>query len=308
MTEAPASRAPYGNVAVVVAILAVSTGSIFIRYSESGPLTVSFYRLLFTTLILVPWVMFRNLAELAKLRARDVAKLAAIGLVLAMHFSLWVTSLAPGMTSVANSTVLVTTHPLFVALIAALFLKERTGKVAILGGLLAVVGVFIMLWGGLSQGSFLGDVLAFGGALAAGTYIVAGRSERKKLSTGTYCLVVYGFATLFLIPGAFIESGFAPASSNDWLLFILMGAIPGILGHTMYNYALGKVNAFVVSTSLLGEPVLSSLMAFALFAEGVTMWTIVGAPLIFLGIVLAAKGSSNKKAARPPPKESYPNS
>ena len=281
-----------GKLAVAVAVVAVGTSAIMIMYAGSGPLTVAFYRLLFSTLMLLPYVAIFERDAIGGLDRKDVVRLAAVGLVLALHFSLWITSVK--LTSVANSVVLVTTHPLFVAAISAAFLGERSPKYALLGGLIAGIGVGVMFAGDLSTGGLWGDAMAFGGAIAAGTYIVAGRSERRKLPTGTYCIVVYAFTTIFLLPGAFMESRLVPASNLDWILFIAMAAVPGIMGHTLYNFALGHVSAFVVSTSLLGEPVLSSLLAALLFAQLPPAISLLGIPLVFAGIVLAVWASGNR--------------
>jgi drug/metabolite transporter (DMT)-like permease len=272
--------------AVVVAIVSVSTAAVMIRLCESGPLTVAFYRLLFTTLMVAPWALARDRGCFSGLGWREWAKLAAIGFALATHFALWVTSL--GMTSVANSTVLVTMHPIFVAAISFACLGESPARSALLGACVAFAGVAVMFAGDLSGDGLAGNVLALGGALAAGTYIVGGRGQRKRLRTGAYCLAVYGFATIFLLPLAFAESGLAPASGDDWLIFAAMAAVAGVLGHTMYNYALGRVSAFAVSTSLLGEPILSSIMAWLLLSELPSEWTFAGAPLVFAGILLAS--------------------
>ncbi|MGQ9583272.1 MAG: DMT family transporter, partial [Thermoplasmatota archaeon] len=279
-------RGSRGWLAVAMAILAVGTSAIMIRCAQTGPLTIAFYRLLFTTLMLVPWVLAAERDSMRALERRQVGRLAAVGLVLAAHFSLWVTSVK--LTTVANSVVLVTTHPLMVAGISTAFLRERPASPALLGGLLASGGVVLMFSGDIGGGGLLGDALALLGAAAAGTYLVAGRSERRTLPTGTYCIVVYGFTTLFLMPLAFFETRLVPAAQADWSLFIAMAAVPGILGHTLYNYALGHVPAFVVSTSLLGEPVMSSLLAALLFAEIPSVWTVLAVPLVFAGVVLAS--------------------
>lgn len=279
------------KLAVAIATIAVSTSAILIRFAESGPLTIAFYRLHFTTLILLPWLIFFRREELKILRKSDWARLAFIGLVLAAHFASWITSV--NLTTIANSVVLVSTHPLMVAAIAAMFLKEFPSKMALIGGLAASTGVLFMFLGEISMEGLTGNLFALIGAFAAGIYLVAGRSERKKLSTVTYCTVVYGFTTLFLAPLAFFESGLVPEADLDWILFIAMALIPGLLGHTLYNYALGKVSAFFVSTSLVGEPVLSTLLAWLILSEIPSEWTLLGAPLVLAGILLAAQLKKN---------------
>jgi len=286
-----------GKLAVAIAVMAVGTSAILIMKTQTGPLTTAFYRLLFTTLLVLPWALIYERKALGSLTPADLLRLAGVGLVLAAHFSLWITSVK--LTTVANSVVLVTTHPLMVAAISAVFLRESTARTALFGGVLAGMGVAVMFAGDLGGGGLAGDVLALGGAVAAGIYIVAGRSERRKLPTGTYCLVVYGFTTLFLLPLAYGETRLAPAAGMDWGWFLAMAIVPGILGHTLYNYALGHVPAFVVSTSLLGEPVISSLLAALLFAQYPSQWALAGIPFIFIGIILAARTSSRQE--NPPP-------
>lgn len=286
-----------GQLAVAVAVMAVGTSAIMIMYSKTGPLTTAFYRLLLTTLMVLPWAVLFERKALGSLTPGDLMRLAGVGLVLAAHFALWITSVK--MTTVANSVVLVTTHPLMVAAISAVFLKESTSRAALFGGVLAGIGVAVMFAGDFRGGGLAGDLLALGGAVAAGVYIVAGRSERKKLPTGTYCLVVYGFTSLFLLPLAFAETRLVPAAGMDWGWFLAMAIVPGILGHTLYNYALGHVPAFFVSTSLLGEPVISSLLAALLFAQFPSQWALASIPLIFIGILLAAGNSAGTQ--NPPP-------
>lgn len=279
------------KLAVLVATVAVSTSAILIRYTESGPLTIAFYRLLFTSLMLLPWFVIRRSVELKALRGTDWIKLASVGLVLAAHFAFWIASV--NMTTIANSVVLVSTHPLMVALIATLLLKETPSRIALAGGLTATVGVLLLFAGEITMEGLTGNLFALVGALAAGFYIVAGRSERKRISTVTYCFVVYGFCSLFLAPLAFIESGFRPAARGDWYLFFAMALVPGILGHTMYNYALRKVPAFFVSTALVGEPLLASIFAWLLLSEIPSGWSLIGAPLILAGILFATYATKN---------------
>ncbi len=279
------------RMAVLVATVAVSTSAILIRYAGSGPMTIAFYRLFFTSLMLLPWFVFRRKEEIKTLGRSDWIRLASVGLVLAAHFAFWIASV--NMTTIANSVVLVSTHPLMVALIATLLLKETPSRIALAGGSIATIGVFFMFISEITLEGLVGNLFALIGALAAGLYIVAGRSERKKISTVTYCFIVYGFCSIFLAPLAFIESGFRPAVLSDWYLFLAMALVPGILGHTMYNYALGKVPALFVSTALVGEPLLASIFAWMLLSEIPSGWSLIGAPLVLAGILFAAHATKN---------------
>ena len=123
-------------VALFTAILAVSTASIFIRFAqtEAPSLVIAALRLSFATLLLAPVALTRHRAELRSLTRREVLLGLLSGFFLALHFATWISSLE--YTSVASSVVLVTTTPLWVALLSPLILRESTGKAVVIGMLL----------------------------------------------------------------------------------------------------------------------------------------------------------------------------
>ena len=112
--------------ALAVAIAAVSTSAILVRWSSAPAVVLAFYRVLLTTLLVVPFLFTRHRGEFAAFRRRDWAVAAATGAALAVHFAAYFESLA--WTSVAASVTLVQSQPLFVALGAALVLDERIGR------------------------------------------------------------------------------------------------------------------------------------------------------------------------------------
>ena len=100
---------------LLISIIAVSFASIFILSCQAPPLSIAFYRLFFTTLLLVPLILIRKKTrdELRTLPRTSLLFMILIGLILAAHFALWISSLK--MTSVASSVILVTAHPILVA-------------------------------------------------------------------------------------------------------------------------------------------------------------------------------------------------
>jgi drug/metabolite transporter (DMT)-like permease len=282
------------EVAVIIAVIAVSFSSIFIRWSDAEPLAIAFYRVGFTTLLLLPFVLLGQRSEIAGLGKKKFVILIAIGLVLAAHFSLWITSL--GMTSVASSVILVTAHPLLVATVSYYAFKERLYWLNIVGIFIAIGGVVVLTFGDFSQQDslpgnnvLLGDILALVGGICAGLYILGGRKMRKDLPLLTYAFIVYMFCTVFLLVACLATSTpLAPLAGREYLLFLIMALIPGILGHTLYNWSLKHVTATVVSVSLLGEPIGSSLLAFLLLDETPSVFVWLGGPLVLAGIVLTS--------------------
>src|SRR6185369_9167424 len=110
--------------ALVIAILAVSTSSIFIRFAqeEAPSLVIAALRLTFATLLLAPIALLRHRNELTSLTRNELTLGIFAGLFLAVHFATWISSLE--YTTVASSVVLVSTGPLWVALLSPVFLNE----------------------------------------------------------------------------------------------------------------------------------------------------------------------------------------
>jgi drug/metabolite transporter (DMT)-like permease len=257
---------------LLVGILAVSTASIFIRYAQPGApsLTIAAGRLALAALLLAPLTLARHRTELARLTARQLGLALLAGAFLAAHFALWITSLER--TSVASSVVLVTTTPLWVGLLAPLFLRERLTRRVAIGILLALAGGVTVGLGDAGAGAataphggaLLGDLMALAGAWMMAGNLMVGRRLRADLGLVPYISVVYGAAAVILL--------------------LLMAAAG-------FNWALRYLPASLVAVALLGEPVGSSALAWALLREVPGPVTLGGAVLILAGIAVVAWSS-----------------
>ncbi len=290
------ARGPYA--AIGAAIVAVSFSSIFIWWSTSPFITIALYRLAFATLILLPFALLGKDRPLWRVSRRDALLMAGVGAILATHFTLWIASLkAAGISvPVASSVILVTSHPILVGLLSHFVLKERLNATMAVGILLGFSGVIVIALAdyGTSAPKIVGDVLAFLGGVAAGLYLLAGRRIRQRVSLTAYAFVVYASATavLFLYALAFGAS-LTPVGDvpRELTLFLAMALVPHIGGHTLYNWALRWVSAPVVSLSLVGEPIGSSLLAWALLYQVPSGLVGLGGTLAIVGIAMTAYAS-----------------
>ena len=118
--EMDASKKPNfpAQLVLLLGIFAVASASLLIRFAQSevSSLVIAAYRMGLSGLILIPFTIPRHTAEIKGLSRRDLWLAALAGLLLAGHFATWILSLE--YTSVASSVVLVTTQPLWVALLA----------------------------------------------------------------------------------------------------------------------------------------------------------------------------------------------
>ncbi|TKX73673.1 DMT family transporter [Halorubrum sp. GN11_10-6_MGM] len=275
------------------AVAAVSAGAILVRLSDAPSSVAAFYRVLFTTLPLAAVAAWRYRGEFARIRSRDLAFAVLSGVALAVHFAAWFESLR--WTSVAASVTLVQAQPVFVAVGAWLLLRERVTRRTAAGIAVAVGGMASMSIGDLLAGvavgprPLYGNALALAGAVAAAGYVLAGRSLRQRISLVPYVTVVYGVCAVVLF--GFVLAGGHPITgypAREWLLFAGLAAGPGLLGHTVLNWALGHLESSVVSVSLLGEPVGATLLAFVLLSEAPTPATVAGGCVVLVGIYVTA--------------------
>ncbi len=304
--------------AITSAILAVSTAAIFIKLAQQDAtsLVIAAFRLTLASLVLAPLALTRHRGELQKLSGKELALGLLAGLFLALHFALWISSLE--YTSVASSVVLVTTTPLWVALIAPFALKESLGRSVLIGMVLALTGGMLVglsdtcEWGlfnfargwpvcpawseFLKEQALLGNFLALAGAWMAAGYLLIGRRLRGKLSLVPYIFVVYGMAALVLVVLTLVADqspfGFRPLT-YVWLLALAL--IPQLLGHSTLNWALRYLPASFVSIALLGEPIGSTILAYFLLKETPGPLKVAGAALILAGIYAAARGQGEKE-------------
>jgi drug/metabolite transporter (DMT)-like permease len=285
---------------LVVGVLAVSTSAPMIRLADAPPLAVAFYRNAMAAAVLLPLSFIVHPGEFRSVVRRDAAALGLAGALLAVHFAAWIPSVT--LTTVAASTVLVTTVPVWAAAGDRLLFGERIPRATVAGIALSLAGA-VLISGfdfTVSTEAFLGDVLALLGAVAAAGYFLTGQRLRRRLSLPTYAGAVYGICAVLLLVAALISGtplvGFDP---EVWLLFALMAAGPQILGHTVFNYLLREVDATVVAVAVMGEPVGASLLALALFGEVPPASAIVGGAVVLAGIYVAVTAQSRARLVAP---------
>jgi drug/metabolite transporter (DMT)-like permease len=273
---------------MLVSVSAVSTASILIRLTAAPPMAIATWRLVLSTLMLLPF--FAGRGGFAKLRAmggRDLLALAGVGVALAVHFASWITSLS--FTSVASSVIFVHVDSIFVALVSHFLLGDRVSRRVALGIGVAFVGAAVIALGDLGVGeeNLVGDALSIIGAVALGVYLLAGRRLRQRLDLTTYVTPVYAVSAAVLALGS-VAVG-APLVGYDagvMLMFAAIALVPMIFGHTLYNWVLRWVSAPVVSISLLGEPVGASILAFLVLGESPGPLTLIGGAVTLAGILV----------------------
>jgi drug/metabolite transporter (DMT)-like permease len=278
---------------LAVGIFFLSLSGILIKVVSAPPLITAFYRMLFTVLLLSPYFLIKH-----KSKARyflDYRPLL-VGFLLAVHFILWISSIQ--YTDISNSVIFVALQPLFTIILEYLFAREDLKEGAVIGIIMAVIGSTVISIGDLYQlgDTLFGNFLALSAALFASSYLFIGRGVRKKLDYFPYLYILYTYAAIFLGVGVYLfKIPFTGYGANNYLLFLALAVGPTLIGHSILNYAVRYLSTSIVSLSILGEPILTTFLAWLLLNEEVRMTTMIGGAFILGGIYLASVYSNHQK-------------
>lgn len=289
--------APSANrfITLVIGVAAVSTGAILARLAEAPAIVIAAYRVGIAILIIAPFAWIKAKDEIINLSIREIILGALSGLFLALHFASWISSL--GYTSVANSVVLVNTNPLWVGLLSPFITGERLKRASIAGIIISVIGAAIIGAGDFASGedALFGDFLAVIGGICAAFYLLIGRNLRSKLSLTAYITVCYGSAAVFLwIAVLFTGMQITGYSTSTFASFFGLAIVSQLIGHTCFNWALKWFTPGLVAVTLLGEPIGSTILAYIIFNEKLTLLKLAGGSLILAAIYISAVGENGK--------------
>ncbi len=271
-------------------MVAVSFAAIFIRLAEAPPLVIATYRLAIASLILIPVAAVKSAFNLRTLSWQNWLMLTLSSIFVALHFGLWITSLS--YTSIASSVILVTSHPIFVAVISYFLWQERLDIVMMAGIAVSMFGIFGLNYGGytFSAASFRGDLLALMAALAMGGYLIIGRQLKTHITVLPYLTLIYsGAAVLLLLTTLLSGYSLTGYSLKTYSMMILLAVVPQLIGHSSLNIALRWLPVTLVSVAILGEPVGASLLGYLVMDEIPTGSEIISGLLILTGIFIVVR-------------------
>lgn len=293
---------------LAIGIVAVSMAAILIRLANDAAfitgvgfsLVLAASRLILAAIILLPtWT------SITKQKHSKTAYFYAIaaGLTLALHFAFWITSLS--YTSIAQSTVLVTTNPIWVPVFSWIAYREKITKITLLGILIAFAGGVLVALSDQTSNNYtnplLGNFLALIGAVTVSLYFLLGReAQNRGLSTRDYSTITYTAAAVILLPlPLFFGAGYAGYPSEVYLYIILMAIFPQLIGHTSFNWVIRWITPTLVSLTILFEPIVASFFGYLIFGEMPSNIVLLGGLILLVGVAVAVIGTRNPIASEP---------
>lgn len=292
------SRPPAPDVVRLgVAVLFISLSGPMIAVTAAPVLAIAFWRCLIGSGLTGVWVIARRWSSLGALTRRELRLTVIAGVFLGLHFATWIPSLT--LTTIAASTALVATQPIWAALIARATGVRITSRVWI-GIAIAFSGVIVLTGVDLSvdPAHLWGDALALVGAVFSAAYVSVAERVRKTVDTSTMTFVLYAVSAVTILPLVFIFGqqlvGF-DAQAWAFILAVTLGA--QLLGHSMMTRVLSSTSATVVSLAILFEMPGATLVAAIWLGQVPPLALLPAAALILAGLVIVIKAADRGPAA-----------
>jgi drug/metabolite transporter (DMT)-like permease len=285
---------------IVVGLLSFGFSPILIRFADEGPgVAIAVWRTVFAAGLLAPVAIPKVVPAVRRFSRRERVLIIASGIFLGVHFIAWIKSLY--FTSVASASVLVTSSPIFIAILGYLFLNERLTRRTAIAIVLGISGSVLLSWGDYGDGqmpnALLGNSLAFLAAVLVSFYLIIGRYVRRRVDWLTYVFPLYTIVAVTTLAGAFLFD--VPLLGYNWSFYgwcALMAIGPQIVGHGSFNYALGYMPAVLLGLLTLTEPIIASILAYFLFGEVPKILAAAGMTIVLIGVTIAILQKEEKKA------------
>ena len=257
--------------------------------NEIDPFVYAFFRFLLSTILFLPILFFLHKKQ--KIIWKDLQKIILAGLII-IPFNQVLYLLGQSKTSASHSSLLFATIPIFLYVLAILFLKEKATLRRSVGILIASGGVFLILSGGTVEfGSeyFVGDLLILIAvfAWAIGTVILKPLAIKYGAFRVTGLALVYGSLVYFPY-GLFrvLKYPLANISMTGWLSIIYMALFVSIAAYFLWYWTLKYMEASRIAVLHNIQPVIATIVAAFLLGETIGGTFILGGSVAIGGVVL----------------------
>jgi len=287
---------PY--IALSTGILALSLTAMFVRWAESPATITGFYRLLISSLILVPIFLWRNKKKNRVTRYNLIFPVLG-GLFTTFDLAFWNSSVL--YTTASNATLLGNTAPIWVALVTIFVFRNRLPKGFWLGLTLALGGAALVLGNDFFVHPRLGmgDLMAIAAGFFYAGYLLSTQRGRESLDPLSYMAIMVISASLFtFIINIILGVRFSGYSQQSWLVFVLLALVSQILGYMSVSFALGHLPASVVAPTMIGQPILTTILAIPLLGEIPQPFQLIGGLVTLAGIYLVHNSYNKSLATR----------
>jgi drug/metabolite transporter (DMT)-like permease len=215
------------------------------------------------------------------------------------------------LTSPINASLMMTTNPIMVLLVAGLLIREKITGRKIAGIIIGIAGAsLLLLWGkefSFQNASVAGDAFVLINSLSFGVFLIIVKPLMQKYNTLTVMKWVFLFGSILVLPFGYEEFNvieWHTFSTSIWLAtaYVVIGVTS--LAYILNVYALKNLSPSSVSVYIYLQPLFATLFAIMLGKDYLNIMHFVAAALIFSGVFLVTSGNiSSLRGNLFPPKK-----
>jgi drug/metabolite transporter (DMT)-like permease len=276
--------------AILLAVVALSSGSSLVKLSETPGALMAFWRLAFGSII---WAVVIVVSK-TKLPWSVIKRVAPAGVLFGINILFFFSAVRE--TRVANAEFIGTMSPIVTAPLAALVLKERVRWMAFLAGIPAIAGVGLIVFNAPTGGehSLKGDLLAMCAVLTWAVFLLYSKRTRPHVTVIQFMGTMSFFAALATLPLAFVAGDVLGLTGKAWLIALVIGIVNGVMGHGLIVWAQRYIGVSTISMLQVSQPAVAATWAYLLLDESVAALQIAGMVVVLVSLLAFTVVSSRR--------------
>lgn len=262
-----------GPILVLLGATAFSLGGLLIKLIPLDPFTINATRCIFSSMVIGSYLYFS--------KHRLVINRTTISGAFFVMLMMMTYVVSNKLTSAANAIVLEYTAPILVIFFESVFFKKRPDQFSVLICAMVLMGIAIVVLDGLSEGNFLGDMVALlSGVFYALTMMLNEFRNSDSLSSVFMGHLFTAFLTIFCL------GNLKGQSTQTFLLIGALGIFQAGLGYTLLTLGLKKCEPLTGSLVACVEPVLNPILVALFYGEYMSIRQIAGCIIVISSIIM----------------------
>ncbi len=271
------------RIALAIGIVCISIFPILVKLNLTPGIISAFYRMLFSLLLLLPYVLITKQLKIPNIKTAILA--ITCGIIFGSDVAIW--NIAIQESTATQASLLTNLSPVWLGIFSLLFVKDKPKNNFWIGTVIAVFGMMMLV--GFSVFRNLDFDLPFSFGVLSGVlyaiYMLVSKEVLKTMNVISFMTISLMASSLHLgVVSYALNEPFTGFSNAGWLVLIVQAVFCQLLAWLLISYATQHMRATRVSLSLLGQGILASIFAWIFIDETISLQMVLGGFILLFGI------------------------